>query len=353
MLRVFLDAHLLAMPQRSDEPLGEAVSTFEDYVKRLLELNEARRSGFASMFLPSDAEEALFEAGLYPLWDGLATALTAANLDGSYQPQDIVSVVDGLLKQLPRLEDELRIESILAEPADLHPDDYLREYPTALADSHRRLMLLACLLLRANGRSSCGDFVIVERLPARAPEVSVRGRIEDWVLSSPEPCQRFPLPLDLIDRVRLIRRWRDVRQVLDPLEVWRMAASAEHRIFAFRTFLLSFAEANGLASSVAVSESWSFGSSFLGSVDMLGFGRERAKIQRLLTAMAATVFRINLNQVHQLRTGQAGNNPQVKRGQDGAWRRDIDDEFHLHFWSTPTGAEFAATVVHNDFAIPG
>lgn len=351
MLRVFLDSHVLAMPQ-FPEPVGEAVATFETYVTRLLELNNARRSGFGSMYLPRDVEAVLFATGLYPLWDGLAAALTAANLHDAYQPQDIVSVVDGMLKHLPRLEDELRVDAVLAEPTELQPDNYLEGYPAQLADSHRNLMLLVCLLYRSCGRSLCGDFVVVQRIAERTLDVTVRGRIEDWALSGAGPCWQLGLPLDLDDRVTLLRNWPDVMQNIDPIEVWRAAGSTKEREIAFRGFLLSFARTSGIAPAVAASAAWSFGSSFMGSVDSLGFGHERTKIQRLLSAMAETVFRINLNQVHQLRSGPAGNNPQVKRGQDGAWRRDIDHEFHLHIWSTASGAEFASVVVHNDFTIP-
>lgn len=34
-------------------------------------------------------------------------------------------------------------------------------------------------------------------------------------------------------------------------------------------------------------------------------------------------------------------------------RRDIDDEYHLHYWQCRNGAvEIASIVVHNDFSIP-
>jgi hypothetical protein len=51
--------------------------------------------------------------------------------------------------------------------------------------------------------------------------------------------------------------------------------------------------------------------------------------------------------------GKGGNEPQQKRGQDKAWRRDIDYEYHLHYWECDDGSvEFASVVTHNDFSIP-
>jgi hypothetical protein len=41
------------------------------------------------------------------------------------------------------------------------------------------------------------------------------------------------------------------------------------------------------------------------------------------------------------------------RGRDKAQRRDIDYEFHLHYWECANGTiELASVVHHNDFSIP-
>jgi hypothetical protein len=62
----------------------------------------------------------------------------------------------------------------------------------------------------------------------------------------------------------------------------------------------------------------------------------------------------NLSDTHWLRTGKGANNPQKKRRKDKAepWRRDIDRDYHLHYWKTANGTEFASVVVHDDMTIP-
>jgi hypothetical protein len=41
------------------------------------------------------------------------------------------------------------------------------------------------------------------------------------------------------------------------------------------------------------------------------------------------------------------------RGSDKAQRRDIDYEFHLHYWEIANDViELASVVHHNDFSIP-
>ena len=79
----------------------------------------------------------------------------------------------------------------------------------------------------------------------------------------------------------------------------------------------------------------------------------RALAGRILQSVVESVGNEKLRQVHKLRTGEGGNNPQQRRGRDRAQRRDIDHEFHLHYWECEGGRiELASVVHHNDFSIP-
>jgi hypothetical protein len=75
---------------------------------------------------------------------------------------------------------------------------------------------------------------------------------------------------------------------------------------------------------------------------------------KILRSIVETIKGQNLPAVHALRTGPGGNDPQRMRGSDKAQRRDIDREFHLHYWECADGTvELASVVYHNDFSIPG
>jgi hypothetical protein len=56
--------------------------------------------------------------------------------------------------------------------------------------------------------------------------------------------------------------------------------------------------------------------------------------------------------VHEIREGKSGSARQKKQGAYEAWRRDIDYEYHLHYWKTANGPVFMSVVVHNDMSIP-
>lgn len=77
---------------------------------------------------------------------------------------------------------------------------------------------------------------------------------------------------------------------------------------------------------------------------------------KILRSIIETIKGQNLSAVHALRTGSGGNDPQRVRDSDKAkaQRRDIDREFHLHYWELADGTvELASVVYHNDFLIPG
>jgi len=100
---------------------------------------------------------------------------------------------------------------------------------------------------------------------------------------------------------------------------------------------------------------WSFNRKFLETVKKLGFDKENKKIEILLRSCAETILEENLKDTHHLRTGKSGNSSQRERKKDKAkaWRRDIDYEYHLHYWKTlDNKIEFASVVTHNDMKIP-
>jgi hypothetical protein len=74
---------------------------------------------------------------------------------------------------------------------------------------------------------------------------------------------------------------------------------------------------------------------------------------RVLRAIVETLEGGNLGAVHALRTGPGGGNPQQTRGKDKAMRRDVDREYHMHYWQCEEGTvELASVGVHDDFSIP-
>ncbi|MGH9958740.1 MAG: hypothetical protein ACREBC_16685, partial [Pyrinomonadaceae bacterium] len=95
------------------------------------------------------------------------------------------------------------------------------------------------------------------------------------------------------------------------------------------------------------------GDTFLASLVRACAGQAASFPARVLRAITETLEGLHLGAVHALRTGPGGGNPQQTRGKDKAMRRDVDYEFHMHYWQCDDGTvELASVGVHNDFSIP-
>ncbi|HIP73832.1 MAG TPA: hypothetical protein EYH05_20850 [Anaerolineae bacterium] len=73
---------------------------------------------------------------------------------------------------------------------------------------------------------------------------------------------------------------------------------------------------------------------------------------RTLRAIVETIDQLMLEDVHALRQIDSGGSPQRVRDRDKGWRRDIDREYHLHYWEGTDGIEFGWMGPHNDFRLP-
>jgi hypothetical protein len=95
------------------------------------------------------------------------------------------------------------------------------------------------------------------------------------------------------------------------------------------------------------------GSQFLASLDEHHVGSGSGLAEKLIRSILETIDHENLAATHWLRKGAGASDPQRMRGKDAAWRRDVDYEYHLHYWECDAGyVEFARLVVHDDFSIP-
>ena len=97
--------------------------------------------------------------------------------------------------------------------------------------------------------------------------------------------------------------------------------------------------------------SWAFGPNFIKTVEAFGFRHQESKIKILLRACAETILGEATRDVHAIRKSEGGNAVQKKHGANEANRRDIDYEFHLHYWKTANGPIFISIVAHDDTSI--
>jgi hypothetical protein len=160
-------------------------------------------------------------------------------------------------------------------------------------------------------------------------------------------------PHDVTSTIVICASFADFLRSLDPAEVWRRGFSGARIELAIRLAVFSHLAGGGHPVSWGNLPAFSLGREFLKSVAACGFDGDLRRIRRLLRACRETILREALAGTHHLRIGSGAAQPQRRRGDDAAWRRDIDYEYHLHYWECTSGPpELACVVAHGDFNIP-
>ena len=92
--------------------------------------------------------------------------------------------------------------------------------------------------------------------------------------------------------------------------------------------------------------------------DFLGTVRKHCKQGKIQEKLLRTIVELlhgeNMDTEHPIRVSKGGDGKKRKRDGATAWRRDIDDEYHLHYWRCPHNIVELAVVAypHDSFSIP-
>ena len=80
---------------------------------------------------------------------------------------------------------------------------------------------------------------------------------------------------------------------------------------------------------------------------------DRGLTYKFLRTTSEVLLGVKAAKSHNLRTSTSGNSASIKSGGAIARRRDLDREYHLHYWSpTTTGLELSVVVPHKVMTIP-
>ena len=147
--------------------------------------------------------------------------------------------------------------------------------------------------------------------------------------------------------------FHDLVMSLDEIEILRGATDERHVAASIRVGLYKRYVSRGNPLRWQDLPTFSMGGEFFNSLQTHQVMSGSGLAERLIRAIIETICHERLDATHALRVGKGAGDAQRKRGEYLAWRRDIDYEFHLHYWQRKTAIpEFAILVVHNDFSIP-
>jgi hypothetical protein len=339
MVNLFLDPFVFACPQPE-----QGLEELDHYIESILLWKELSDTSWASIYISGMTYEVLDQTKSYPLWEFF-------NKSGkqSTQRKDILNLVNALLKKLPAIEERLKIREILWENMQCEPMDFLVERQPMFIEQFHRLVALMSLLCLFEVIKDSDQIVITRNLNGEKETVKIACDIVDceFIGSSVQ----VQMPLLISSSFPLCENPHGLCLSANPINVWSDANYETSYHKALSIYLYQRIFTSGSSQMEMKHLTWAFGANFIKTAETLGFANQENKIKTLLRACAETILGENTRDVHGLREGKSGSASRKKFGSDEACRRDIDYEYHLHYWKTANGPILMSVVVHNDMSI--
>jgi hypothetical protein len=337
---IFCDPYIFACPKQE-----AGVEAFASFVNNLLEWRKLRSARWAKLYISSTTCEVLADADMYPIWPKVQASLVSFNMK-DVQAQDVMEIINTLLSKTPCMEQVCQIQEILLDELKYSPGDHLNKRPQVLIESYKRLLAFICLICDITKFPEASQIIISRSANDSVfVNVMVHGKVADCEMTC-STAKKLPLPMSVSGEFTTCFNDHGLSLSVNPISMWIDSDGEEMQKAALNFYVYQIDSKN------TKRMSWSFGRKFFSTAAPLGFLNTEAKVKSLFRSMAETILGTNLQDTHALRENAGPNAPQVLRGLDKACRRDIDKEFHLHYWDTENGPEFASIVHHNDMSIP-
>jgi hypothetical protein len=328
MTDIVIDPFVLAYPI-----VNKDSNNFEEYIFRILDIKEIMDLKNVKLLISKNTSEILVRENNYPDWNDLKEALTNFGLKEIIQPKDVLATVQGILKS-SEIEELTGLKEILFDHLE-YDSEILNDRNQAYKEEMERLFLL--FIVNQNMYGRCLMASTNER------KIFIKGTIIDGDFYNESI---LTLPDEFEGEINTFSSIEKMFELLDPIYLWGKSTTKEQYIDSLNIYLYQrigkfFDESN-----------WTFGDVFFEKARRCGFLHEPSKIKSLLKSIADTLLEENLSSTHALRAGVGPSEPQLTRGSEKAWRKDIDYEYHLHYWHSSNSYEFASLGVHNDMYIP-
>ncbi len=346
MLNATIDPRLFA------PPFGTPTSTLvHHYVSTLLHWTSVQGSSHACVFVTRGTQGALILSNLYPLRPWLRNLLLQTGVV-QYDANTVARLAETLLERSSELEHVTGVADLLIESLEMEPNIFSTEDSKELrAESEKAAVILAILRTCTSDPSSANFFLVVNsEAPARV--LSVRCRLP-LVEHSRSDLEGLPTPPEFFHGGAVLgHTLNDCILALDEVKIWRTAACPQDSMTAIKVAICKSRNSRALAADWGALPNFQLNAGFFATAKTCGVTSNDSLAKSTLRSIVETIEDLKLADTHPIRCGIGPNEPDKTRGADRAMRRDIDDQFHLHYWQCPDGAkEIACVVPHNDLYI--
>ena len=342
---VTVDAGVLAVPH-----LTCNVSDVYRYVETLLEWKKLLDKPWVAIHMSKRASEVLDKEGLYPLREQLKKLFSEHGIV-EYSVNDVARITDQLLQITPSFETYYRVEDVLTDQLETDPDVLRLTTYNGLQTDLARCILLIAILRKHCSQPPGGHSLILREAPRDV--IQVRAQVH-YLEHERNDIPTLPSPPEFFEgEVLACDDFRGLIECLDEAAILVGASDNPGIELAIRIALFKDSIAQGETPDWSSAMNSRIGSELRESCQQCCADQGDALLPKILRSIVETINRRNLSAVHALRTGPGANDPQQMRDNDKGQRRNIDREFHLHYWDCDDGTiELAKVVYHNDFSIP-
>lgn len=345
MFSVTIDAGALAVPQ-----IDCTKYDVYRYIDTLLDWKKLLDEPWVAIYMSEKAVVSLFDESLYPLRPQLEKLFSTHGMK-EYDVNTVATVVNRLLEVTPSFETYYQLVNVRAEPLETEPDILKLTTSDVLKEDLARCVVLIAILRKHCSQPLGGHFLILRNVPKDV--IKVRAQIHDLkhhrndISDLPSPPKVFEGDVLVCDDFGGLVKHLDESTVL-------VRASDDLGIeLAIRIAVFKYALSQGEEPDWENNLVPNIGNEFRERCQRFCRKQNDSLPRKILRSIVETIRGDNMRDVHAIRTKSGGNSPQRKRGLDKAQRRDIDREFHLHYWECDNGdIELASVVNHNDFSIP-
>lgn len=334
MADYYIDAWYLALPSA---PTDEAVC--DRYVQDLVNLHEIVSESEFAVAVSCDLATLLAMENCYPLGD--------IHEDDSLWPQriDIQKIVGQLLARIENVEDDDGVVAVLVSNVNVNPNPFPHDCSERQLEHRNELLIRA--LVHSNRLRHSGTPYILTKLDGHVlVTIQTAGRLEGWEIRTNHP--EYAPPVDIDGAVRLCGDPSYMVLGVDPVDLILTGNLRSAINIAVHNELSGREPRWPLQRRI-----FNIGARFSRTMEDHGFFGDRDACERLIRAVVDTILDRRLGATHSIRISEGGGARDRIRANDGAaaMRRNIDYEYHLHYWRTGNGPEFSCIAQHRDLNI--
>lgn len=333
-MNFFIDPYIFAFDKDTftKDQLEEFIENLIDW-KRLIDLN------WGSVYKPAETFDVLFKHKLYPLVTGLKELVDKYNID-YIQPEEIDKIVNSVLTKLPTIEDYSKIKDVLIESDNLEIKSKRNEDFIHLLKKLVTILKIDCQI---NRKRESGHIILSKELTN--PLIKF-----DALISIIDAEHNIDLPLALNIEFYHFVNFKEFCSKIEPAIVWINAQNDLCVRMAIYIKIYQHDEAMNYINQDC-EPNFILIDNFFKSIHVLNFQNEPSKIDSLLRALFEEILHLNMKDTHELRVGKSGGAKQIEYKGFKGWRRDIDYEYHLHYWKKGDSIIFTDVVSHNNYDI--